>query len=76
MGTCPPGLIMQNLSPVTYLIKCGGDIVWKRQINQIIDRLDKPELTVPETVNDNTIVTLYPDNSKFIETNVDKIITE
>lgn len=36
MGTCPPGLIMQNLSGMTYLIKCGGDIVWKRHINQII----------------------------------------
>jgi len=45
-----PGLILQKLSPVSYLIKCGGDLVCKRHINQIIDRLDKPELAVFETV--------------------------
>ncbi|KAL4121498.1 hypothetical protein QTP88_013998 [Uroleucon formosanum] len=61
------GLIMQKLSPVTYLVKCGE--VWKRHINQIIDRVDKHELAIPETVNDNTIVTSDPDidNSKLIK---------
>jgi len=72
-----PGVILQKLSPVTYLIKCGGDLVWKRHINQIIDRLDKPEFAVFETVND-TIVTPDPDadNSKLMENNGDKNMTE
>lgn len=71
------GVIIQKLFPVTYLIKCGRDIVWKWNINQIIDRLDKHELTIPEIVYDNTLVTPHSDkeNFKLIENNVSQNMT-
>jgi len=33
-----PGIILRILSPVTYLVDVGNDRVWKRHVNQIIDR--------------------------------------
>lgn len=59
------------------LFKCGGDIDWNWHINQIIDWLDKHELTIPEIVNGNTLITPYSetDNFKLIENNVSKNMT-
>jgi len=34
-----PGIILKILSPVTYLVDVGNGIVWKRHVNQIIDRV-------------------------------------
>lgn len=33
------GIILKILSPVTYLVDVGNGIVWKRHVNQIIDRV-------------------------------------
>lgn len=34
-----PGTIIKVLSPVTYLVQINNSLVWKRHINQIIDRV-------------------------------------
>lgn len=35
-----PGVIYKILSPVAYLVNMNGVGVWKRQINQIIERIE------------------------------------
>ncbi|CAI6365252.1 unnamed protein product [Macrosiphum euphorbiae] len=46
-----PGIILKILSPVTYLVDVGNGMVWKRHVNQIIDRVITKGSEV-ETLND------------------------
>lgn len=49
-----PGIIYKILSPVTYLVNMNGLGVWKRHINQIIERIESQDrvLIVPTQVKE------------------------
>jgi hypothetical protein len=59
-----PGIILKSLSPVTYLVDVGNSIVWKRHVNQIIDR-GISESVKAEILNDELYENV--DNSQHIE---------
>jgi len=71
-----PGTIIKVLSPVTYLIRINNSLVWKRHINQIIDRVKNINVNHKHL---SDIETRFSENKPVIESIIEeegKVSTE
>ncbi|XP_060881536.1 uncharacterized protein K02A2.6-like [Metopolophium dirhodum] len=64
-----PGTIIKVLSPITYLVQINNSLVWKRHINQIIDRVKNINVNHKHL---NDIETRFSENKPVIESIIEE----